>query len=113
MRIGIDIRRSGGFGVGTYVRNLIASLAHVGPQHEYVLIGSAEQIEPPAKLGENFGFPGLTQRRGRLLLQAENLTAARADHQPVAGNRGRRHDPAADSELPQQLAVVPQCAKRN
>ncbi len=54
MRIGIDIRRAGGFGVGIYTKNLVQSLARVGSDHEYVLIGGREHAEAVGKLPGNF-----------------------------------------------------------
>ena len=48
MRIGIDIRRAGSFGVGAYIQNLVSALARVGAEEEYILIGQPGQFE---KLG--------------------------------------------------------------
>lgn len=56
MLIGIDIRRAGGFGVGTYIKNLLRSLARIGPENEYVLIGGRDHWEQFHDLGENFRF---------------------------------------------------------
>jgi glycosyltransferase involved in cell wall biosynthesis len=52
--IGVDIRRAGGFGVGIYTKNLVQSLARVGPQHRYVLIGGQENFRYIGPLGPNF-----------------------------------------------------------
>ncbi|HUG80616.1 MAG TPA: glycosyltransferase family 1 protein [Bryobacterales bacterium] len=54
MLIGIDIRRSGDFGVGTYIRNLVTALGRVGPEEEYVLIGRRGQFEDLGELGPRF-----------------------------------------------------------
>lgn len=56
MRIGIDIRRAGGFGVGIYTKNLVRSLARVGLEHEYVLIGSRKHLKHLGELPKNFDF---------------------------------------------------------
>lgn len=54
MLIGVDIRRAGGFGVGIYTKNLVQSLARVGPQHRYVLVGTQESRRHLGELGQNF-----------------------------------------------------------
>ena len=60
--IGMDIRRSGEFGVGTYIKNLIRALVRVGPHEEYVLIGRREQFERLGPLPPNFRFEAYTHR---------------------------------------------------
>lgn len=54
MLIGIDIRRTGDFGVGTYIRNLVTAMARVGPREQYVLIGRRGQFENLGDLGPAF-----------------------------------------------------------
>ncbi|MCB1021237.1 MAG: glycosyltransferase family 4 protein [Acidobacteria bacterium] len=54
LHIGVDIRRAGGFGVGIYTKNLVQSLARVGPQHRYVLVGGRENFRHLGDLGPNF-----------------------------------------------------------
>ena len=54
MLIGIDIRRGGDFGVGTYIRNLVSALARVGPDERYVLIGQPGHFEDLGDLPSNF-----------------------------------------------------------
>ena len=54
MRIAIDIRRAGDFGVGTYTRNVIRELARQDSKNEYRLIGTAKHFEELGKLPENF-----------------------------------------------------------
>ncbi len=54
MLIGVDIRRAGGFGVGIYTKNLVQSLARVGPRHRYILVGAPENLEHLGELGPNF-----------------------------------------------------------
>ena len=56
MLIGIDIRRSDDFGVGTYIRNLVLSLARVDRDEEYVLVGHAGQFGKLGDLPQNFRF---------------------------------------------------------
>lgn len=62
MKIGIDIRRAGGFGVGTYTKNLVRSLARVGSGHEFVLIGRPEHLQHMGELPANFGFEPYDRR---------------------------------------------------
>jgi glycosyltransferase involved in cell wall biosynthesis len=52
--VGIDIRRGGEFGVGTYIKNLVQGLARLGGEEEYVLIGRQGQFESLGKLPPNF-----------------------------------------------------------
>jgi len=52
--IGIDIRRSGDFGVGTYIRNLILALTRVGPDERYILVGQPGHFEDLGELPANF-----------------------------------------------------------
>jgi len=54
LRVGIDIRRLGEFGVGTYTRNLLRALGRVGAEEEYVLIGRSGQFEELGELPPNF-----------------------------------------------------------
>ena len=56
MQIGIDICRSGDFGVGTYIRNLVRGLARMGTDEEYVLVGHAGQFGKLDELPPNFRF---------------------------------------------------------
>ena len=60
--IGVDIRRAGGFGVGIYTKNLVQSLARVGPQHRYVLVGSRENRKHLGELGPNFRLESYERR---------------------------------------------------
>jgi glycosyltransferase involved in cell wall biosynthesis len=58
MIIAFDIRRKLGFGVATYVRNIVRSLARLDgsdkPRNQYILIGSNEQLREHRGLPENF-----------------------------------------------------------
>jgi glycosyltransferase involved in cell wall biosynthesis len=62
MRIGIDIRRAGGFGVGTYTKNLVRSLSRVGSGHDFVLIGRPEHLQQLGELPANFSFEPYERR---------------------------------------------------
>ena len=62
MRVGIDIRRSGEYGVGIYIRNLVRSLGRVGPEHEFVVIGRREHLQEFGELPPNFGFEPYDRR---------------------------------------------------
>ncbi len=46
MRVAIDIRRITEFGVGTYTRNAIRTLARLDHENEYLLIGIPDNIGP-------------------------------------------------------------------
>ncbi len=54
LTVGIDIRRAGPFGVGTYIKNLVRSLLRVAPENEYVLIGTNEHLQHLGELNGNF-----------------------------------------------------------
>jgi glycosyltransferase involved in cell wall biosynthesis len=54
VRIAIDIRAVGDFGVGTYIRNVVRELGKLDHTDEYVLIGDAERICDVSQLPENF-----------------------------------------------------------
>jgi glycosyltransferase involved in cell wall biosynthesis len=54
MRVAIDIRRVGSFGIGTYIRNVVRNLARIGEQNDYVLIGLPERFAELGDLPDNF-----------------------------------------------------------
>ena len=54
MRIAIDTRRIGDFGVGTYIRNVVRTLGRIDQQNEYLLIGPAEPLREIGDLPPNF-----------------------------------------------------------
>ena len=56
MRIGIDIRPIGDFGVGTYVRNVVRTLGRLDLQNEFYLIGRRDRAREIGRLPENFRF---------------------------------------------------------
>ena len=52
MRVAIDIRRINEFGVGTYTRNAIRTLARLDHENEYFLIGIPDNLGPRGKIGD-------------------------------------------------------------
>jgi len=56
MVVGLDVRRSDAFGVGTYIKNLLRVFARRGPEHQYILVGHSAQARSFADLPANFRF---------------------------------------------------------
>ncbi len=54
MRVAIDIRRAGDFGIGTYIRNIVNQLARLDGTTRYLLIGQRQHREEFDPLPENF-----------------------------------------------------------
>ena len=54
VRIGIDIRAIGDFGVGTYIRNVVRTLGKIDRQNDYLLIGEGDRIREMGDLPPNF-----------------------------------------------------------
>jgi glycosyltransferase involved in cell wall biosynthesis len=54
MRVAIDIRRAGDFGIGTYIRNVVNQFARASDGIEYLLIGQQSHVEQFDPLPENF-----------------------------------------------------------
>ena len=54
MKIAIDIRRIEDFGVGTYIRNLVRTLAIRDEVNRYILLGDPEKVSGLTALPENF-----------------------------------------------------------
>jgi glycosyltransferase involved in cell wall biosynthesis len=54
MRVAIDIRRAGDFGIGTYIRNIVNQFARTGDGTEYLLIGQQSHLGEFDPLPENF-----------------------------------------------------------
>ncbi len=54
MRVAIDIRRAGDFGVGTYIRNILNQIARTDHETEYLLIGQQRHVQEFDPLPENF-----------------------------------------------------------
>lgn len=60
MKIAIDIRRIGDFGVGTYIRNVLRALGRLDHQNTYILIGPQEKFRDVDPLPPNFEGVALT-----------------------------------------------------
>ena len=54
MKVGIDIRRTSDFGIGTYTRNVVRALGRLDRQNKYFLIGSPEKVREIGPLPPNF-----------------------------------------------------------
>jgi glycosyltransferase involved in cell wall biosynthesis len=54
MRVAIDMRQTGAFGVGTYVRNVVRALATLNHDDHFLLIGSHDRLRELGELRENF-----------------------------------------------------------
>src|ERR1700719_2496081 len=54
LRIVLDARRVADFGIGTYIRNLVRSLARLDSSNQYTLITPAPAVPEFADLPSNF-----------------------------------------------------------
>ncbi len=54
MRVAIDIRRAGDYGIGTYIRNIIGQLSRFDLATRYLLVGQRRHLEEFDTLPENF-----------------------------------------------------------
>ena len=54
MRVAIDIRRAGDFGLGTYIRNIVNQLARIDGDSQYLLIGQRRHLAEFDPLPQNF-----------------------------------------------------------
>src|SRR5260370_28177023 len=54
MRVAIDIRRAGDFGIGTYIRNILNQIARTDCETEYLLIGQQRHLQEFDPLPDNF-----------------------------------------------------------
>ncbi|MCU1341002.1 MAG: glycosyl transferase, group 1 [Candidatus Acidoferrum typicum] len=64
MRVAIDIRRAGDFGVGTYIRNIVNEFARSDDETEYLLIGQHRHLVQLDSLPENFKLLEYTSTPG-------------------------------------------------
>ena len=80
MKIAIDVRRIEDFGVGTYIRNLIKTLATTDSQNSYLLLGDADKVSAVAAWPENFRIIkwGLSQDTWKTHIQLNHLLEAHA-----------------------------------
>src|SRR5208282_1889852 len=54
VKVAIDIRRMTEFGVGTYIRNVVRTLARLDRDSKYFLIGSSDKVAELGALPPNF-----------------------------------------------------------
>ena len=54
MRVAIDIRRAGDYGLGTYIRNIVNQLARIDNDSRYLLIGERRHMAEFDSLPDNF-----------------------------------------------------------
>ena len=54
MRVAIDIRRAGDYGLGTYIRNIVNQLARIDDDSRYLLIGERRHVAEFDSLPNNF-----------------------------------------------------------
>jgi glycosyltransferase involved in cell wall biosynthesis len=54
MRVAIDIRRAGDYGLGTYIRNIVNQLARIDDRSRYLLIGERRHLAEFDALPGNF-----------------------------------------------------------
>src|SRR5271169_1864068 len=74
VKVAIDIRRMTEFGVGTYIRNVVRTLARLDRVSKYFLIGSADRVAECGPLPPNFHAVALHGRddtlKGNLAFRA-------------------------------------------
>src|SRR5271166_5217758 len=74
VKIAIDIRRMTEFGVGTYIRNVVRTLACLDRESKYFLIGTPDRVAECGPLPANFRAVSLTDGdntlRGNLAFRA-------------------------------------------
>jgi glycosyltransferase involved in cell wall biosynthesis len=61
VKIAIDIRRMTEFGVGTYIRNVVRTLARLDQNTTYLLIGSQAKVKEIGPLPSNFQTVAVTE----------------------------------------------------
>lgn len=79
MRVAIDIRRMGDFGLGTYTRNIVRALARHDLDIRFLLIGRAQLYEQLGKLPPNFELLDYPAEPGSVRTHV-HLPAALAQH---------------------------------
>jgi glycosyltransferase involved in cell wall biosynthesis len=74
VKVAIDIRRMTEFGIGTYIRNVVRTLARLDRESAYFLIGSPEKVSECGPLPPNFKTVALAGRddtlKGNLAFRA-------------------------------------------
>ena len=63
MRVAIDIRRAGDYGLGTYIRNIVNQLARINDHSRYLLIGQRHHLEEFDPLPDNFELLNIRMNR--------------------------------------------------
>jgi glycosyltransferase involved in cell wall biosynthesis len=71
MRIAIDVRRMYEFGLATYIRNVVRTLARLDSTNEYFLLGQATRFEQIGPLPENFHLLPLQNPEGAFATYVE------------------------------------------
>ncbi|MBI1749199.1 MAG: glycosyltransferase family 4 protein [Acidobacteria bacterium] len=66
MKIAIDIRRAGDFGIGTYIRNIVNQFARLDQSTHYLLIGQQKHLDELDPLPANFELLDCGAERGSL-----------------------------------------------
>ena len=66
MRVAIDIRRAGDYGLGTYIRNIVNQLARIDDNSRYLLIGERRHLAEFDSLPENFELLEYAHQPGTL-----------------------------------------------
>jgi glycosyltransferase involved in cell wall biosynthesis len=56
MRVAIDIRRAGDFGIGTYIRNVVRQFSILDRKNQYLLIGREKHRDELGELPDNFSL---------------------------------------------------------
>jgi glycosyltransferase involved in cell wall biosynthesis len=66
MRVAIDIRRAGDYGLGTYIRNIVNQLARIDEDSRYLLIGERRHLAEFDSLPDNFELLEYAHQPGTL-----------------------------------------------
>jgi glycosyltransferase involved in cell wall biosynthesis len=66
VKVAIDIRRMTEFGIGTYIRNVVRTLARLDRESQYFLIGLPAKVDECGPLPENFHGVPLADRENTL-----------------------------------------------
>ena len=66
MKVAIDIRRMTGFGIGTYIRNVVRTLARLDRESQYFLIGLPAKVDECGPLPPTFQAVPLPDRESTL-----------------------------------------------
>jgi glycosyltransferase involved in cell wall biosynthesis len=66
MRVAIDIRRAGDYGLGTYIRNIVNQLARIDDDSRYLLIGERRHLAEFDSLPDNFELLEYAHQPGTL-----------------------------------------------